>query len=124
MQHTNNALCVQVALGSFPNDKLKPLALHREHHVISEFERLKQKNIKFVASWSYIVTPYFFSFLFFSFLFFSFLFFSFLFFLSAGFLCVTLAVLELTLYQVALELGDQLASASRVLGLKMCATTI
>ena len=38
--------------------------------------------------------------------------------------CVTLAVLELTLYtRLALELGDPPASASQVLALNVCATT-
>jgi hypothetical protein len=51
------------------------------------------------------------------------LFFCFLVFLRQGFLCVALAVLELTLYQADLELRNLPASASQVLGLKVCATT-
>jgi hypothetical protein len=52
---------------------------------------------------------------------FCFLFFFFWFF-ETGFLCVALAVLELT-YQAGLELRNPPASASQVLGLKVCATT-
>jgi hypothetical protein len=45
-------------------------------------------------------------------------------FLETGFLlCVALAVLELTLNQAGLELRNPTASASQVLGLKVCATT-
>jgi hypothetical protein len=44
--------------------------------------------------------------------------------LWTGFLCVALAVLELTLVdQAGLELRNQPASASQVLGLKAWATT-
>jgi hypothetical protein len=52
-----------------------------------------------------------------------FLFFFFWFF-ETWFLCIALAVLELTLYtRLASELRNPPASASRVLGLKACATT-
>jgi hypothetical protein len=51
-----------------------------------------------------------------------FLFLFFWWFFETGFLCVALAVLELTRDQAGLELGNSLASASRVLGLKVCAT--
>jgi hypothetical protein len=45
-------------------------------------------------------------------------------FFETGFLCIALAVLELTLVdQAGLELRNPPASASRVLGLKVCATT-
>jgi hypothetical protein len=55
---------------------------------------------------------------------FLFLFFCFLFFFETGFLCIALAVLELTFVdQAGLELRNPPASASRVLGLKACATT-
>jgi hypothetical protein len=47
----------------------------------------------------------------------------FFFFFEIGFLCVALAVLELTVDQAGLELRNLPASASRVLGLKACATT-
>ena len=45
------------------------------------------------------------------------------FFSETGFLCVALAVLELTVDQAGLELRNPSASASQVLGLKVCATT-
>jgi hypothetical protein len=45
-------------------------------------------------------------------------------FFETGFLCVALAVLELThLEQAVLKLRNPPASASQVLGLKVCATT-
>jgi hypothetical protein len=53
-----------------------------------------------------------------------FVFFFFLVFFKTGFLCVALAVLELhSVDQAGLELRNPPASASRVLGLKACATT-
>jgi hypothetical protein len=42
---------------------------------------------------------------------------------ETGFLCVALAVLELTVDQADFELRKPPASASQVLGLKVCATT-
>jgi hypothetical protein len=42
---------------------------------------------------------------------------------ETGLFCVALAVLELTADQAGQELRDPPASASRVLGLKACATT-
>jgi hypothetical protein len=51
---------------------------------------------------------------------FVFLFFGFL--VETGFLCVVLAVLELTVDQAGLKFRNPLASASQVLGLKVCAT--
>jgi hypothetical protein len=45
------------------------------------------------------------------------------FFPETGFLCIALAVLELTVDQAGLKLRNPLASASQVLGLKVCATT-
>jgi hypothetical protein len=43
---------------------------------------------------------------------------------ETGFLCVALAVLELTFVdQAGLKLRNPLASASQVLGLKVCTTT-
>jgi hypothetical protein len=83
-------------------------------------------------------SPYFFSFLFFSFLFFSFLFFSFFsFFLSLNFylfiyfcffwdrvsLCRPGCPGTHSVYQASLELRNLPASASQMLGLKVCATT-
>jgi hypothetical protein len=47
----------------------------------------------------------------------------FLLFFETGFLCIALSVLELTVDQAGLELRNPPASASRVLGLKACATT-
>jgi hypothetical protein len=48
----------------------------------------------------------------------------FFFFFETGFLCIALAVLELnSVDQAGLELRNLPASASRVLGLKECATT-
>jgi hypothetical protein len=44
-------------------------------------------------------------------------------FFETGFLCVALAVLELTVDQTGLELRNLPASASQVLGSKVCATT-
>ena len=44
-------------------------------------------------------------------------------FFETGFLCVALAVLELTVDQAGLKLRNPPAFASRVLGLKPCATT-
>jgi hypothetical protein len=55
-----------------------------------------------------------------------FFFFFFFWFFKTGFLCIALAVLELTTHlvdQAGLELRNPPASASRVLGLKACATT-
>jgi hypothetical protein len=51
-------------------------------------------------------------------------FFFFFWFFETGFLCIALAVLELNFVgQVGLKLRNLPASASRVLGLKACATT-
>jgi hypothetical protein len=44
-------------------------------------------------------------------------------FFKTRFLCVPLAILALTLEQVGLELRDLLASASQILGLKVCGTS-
>jgi hypothetical protein len=44
-------------------------------------------------------------------------------FFETGFLCIALAVLELFVDQAGLELRNPPAFASRVLGLKACATT-
>jgi hypothetical protein len=45
-------------------------------------------------------------------------------FFKTGFLYISLAVLELTLNQAGLELRNLPASASQVLGLKACTTTV
>jgi hypothetical protein len=43
---------------------------------------------------------------------------------ETGFLCISLAILELTLEHAGLELGNLPASTSQVLGLKACTTTV
>ena len=45
-------------------------------------------------------------------------------FFETGFLCVALPVLELSVDSASLRLRDLLASASKVLGLKDCVTTL
>ena len=48
----------------------------------------------------------------------------FVFFFKTRFLCIALSVLELTVDQAGLKLRNPPASASQVLGLKACATTL